>query len=114
MTKTAIKIMLTEAQLAELRLRFPEAKTDTETVYRALDIEPPAHGGARWGAGRKTRMRDIPEAPHLRDDAGGYASEEASDAERLCVNWQRGCNGVTDGPDVQGHLTACDECAQDE
>ena len=47
-----ITINLTEAQLAELKLRFAEATTNAEIIYRALDVEPPPHGGARRGAGR--------------------------------------------------------------
>jgi hypothetical protein len=35
------------------------------------------------------------------------------DPDTLCANWERGCNGVTDGA-VDGHLTLCDECKSHE
>lgn len=33
-------------------------------------------------------------------------------AETLCENYLRGCNGVTDGTDEKGNLTLCDDCKQ--
>jgi len=49
-------LSFTDAQLAELRLRYPGADNDKQRVYLALGFEPPPYGGARPGAGRKPKI----------------------------------------------------------
>lgn len=46
-------LSFSDAQLDELRRRFPWFPNDKERIYQALGFEPPKHGGPREGAGMK-------------------------------------------------------------
>jgi hypothetical protein len=37
---------------------------------------------------------------------------EGTEPSTLCLNWQDGCNAVTDGENA-GELTLCDYCKED-
>jgi hypothetical protein len=39
------------------------------------------------------------------------AGQSDADPRRLCANWRKGCNGVTDGP-AGDRLTLCDDCRE--
>ena len=50
-----IEILLTDAQLAELRLRFPEVADDKAAIYFALGLKPPTIGRPKGSRNRRPR-----------------------------------------------------------
>lgn len=52
-----IKLRFPDAEFAPLRLRFPKVEINKLRVYHALDLDPPEHGGKREGAGRPRKKK---------------------------------------------------------
>lgn len=50
-------LSFSDAQIEDLRRRFPAAENDKAAIYEALGFEPPKHGGPREGAGQKPKGR---------------------------------------------------------
>ena len=52
----------------------------------------------------------VSELKDMKDHAGNFAGEIATDPATLCANWRYGCNAQTDGADEKGYLTLCYDC----
>lgn len=56
-TLTRYTLTFTPAQLADLRLRFPEAVSDKAAIYTALGFDQPKAGGVRPARGKDRTQR---------------------------------------------------------